>query len=48
MSFILSSRNTLEFLLKIMLRTKKISLKKLPIALVILLLITITIIYIIW
>jgi hypothetical protein len=47
MSFILSFRNTLKSSFKITLRTKKISLKKLPIALVMPPLIIITIIYII-
>jgi hypothetical protein len=48
MSFILSFRNILESLLKTMLKTKKIFLKRLLVALVMLSLITITIIYIIW
>jgi hypothetical protein len=48
MSFILSFRNTLESSLKIILRTRKISLKKSPIILIMPLLVTIIIIYIIW
>jgi hypothetical protein len=47
MSFILSFKNILKSLPETILRTKKISLKKLPITLVIPLLVTIIIIYII-
>jgi hypothetical protein len=48
MSFISNSKNTLESSPETTLRTKKISLKKSPIALVMPPLVTITIIYIIW
>jgi hypothetical protein len=48
MSFILSFKNTLESLPKITLKTKKIFLKKSPIALIISPLVTIIIIYITW